>query len=130
MPAGDTELELSFSGGDNFFVSMSPEGNIYLYIEVDVDDTLYGINEGAEHAMFRSFETGEAVDGCYVGSVSDGRVAKHIYWTNFMESDRYDATRRDIRNAESMPEVPASGGSNTGDGTSGSSEDVQHYLPE
>lgn len=113
MPAGDTELEITFRGGDNFHVTGSSEANIYIYIE-EADDEL----STTEYATFKAFETGEAVEGTYLGSVSIGKNAKHIYWVNMMESDKYDAARN-IRESVHMPEVSVSGGSDISESSSG-----------
>lgn len=125
MPAGDTELEIDFFGGDNFFVSQSAEGNIYIYVEeIDESDPNRMPSDGLEHAVIRVFESGEAVDGTYLGSVDSGKNAKHVYWTNIWEAKKYDAARGVVRDSDPMPEVPDSGGSTSGDGAPGQSQDV------
>lgn len=123
MPAGDNTLEISFSGGDSFFVTSSPEGNLYLYVEATMDEDLAPEQE-VEHAFFRLFETGEAVDGIYIGSVSDGRSAKHLYWTNALEGARYAAVSGHVRSEDVLPEVRNAGRSEPGEDASGQSEDV------
>lgn len=125
MPAGDTELEVSFYGGDNFFVSHSPEGNIYIYVEeIDESDPDRMPSDGLEYAIFKVFESGEAVEGSYLGSVLEGKSAKHLYWVNAYEGVKYDAARGQLRQPVHLPEVSDSGSSDIGDSTPGSSEDV------
>lgn len=123
MPAGDTELEIDFYGGNNFFVSQSPEGNIYIYVEeIDESDPDRVPSDGLEHAIIRVFESGEAVDGTYLGSVDAGKNAKHVYWVNVWEANQYE--RRDLRGSDDVSEVSTSGGSDIGDSTSGQGQDV------
>lgn len=125
MPAGDTELEIDFFGGDNVFVTSSPEGNIYIYVEeIDEFDPNRMPSDGPEHAIIRVFESGEAVDGAYLGSIADGKNAKHVYWVNVWEAEKYATVRGDVRGSNDVPEVQASGGSDDRNGASGSGEDV------
>lgn len=114
VPAEDTELHITFYGGDNFAVSQS-EGNVYLYIEeIDKDDPERTSTEGPEHAIFKLFDSGEPVDGTYIGTVGEGRSAKHMYWVNVMESDRYEQPRGDLRVSGDVPKVQTSGSSDAG----------------
>ena len=82
MPAGDTELEIIFRGGDNFYVTPSPEGSLYIYVEEDDDESL-----PLDYATMRIFETGENVEGYYLGTVLEGKSAKHVYWVNWVSGN-------------------------------------------
>lgn len=114
VPAGDTELHITFYGGNNFAVSQS-EGNVYLYIEeIDKDDPERTSDDGPENAIFKLFDSGEPVDGTYIGTVGEGRSAKHMYWVNVMESDRYEQSRGHLRVSDDVPEVQDSGSGDAG----------------
>lgn len=126
MPAGDTELIVGVRGGNQWHLAESAEGSIYLYLEEDDE-------QEQETAIFRIFESGEAVDGAYVGTLTSGRTARHMYLVNayavYPEEVEHDAARN-VRESDVLPEMRSSGGSEPGTDASGQSEDVQHYLPE
>lgn len=122
MPAGDTELELHIRPADNWHLHVNPDGNLYIYLEEDDE-------EEPELALFKFFETGEAVDGVYIGTVGDGRAVKHLYWVNVYGGNRYDAARL-LRSTEHVPEVSDARRSELGADAQGQGQDVQHHLPE
>jgi len=117
LPVGDLELEIPVRGGDNLHLSNAPDGHIYLYIEED-DDL------APETAIFRMFETGEAVDGYYVGTLDRGKIARHLYWVNAYEGARYAAFRGDVRGSDEVPEMHELRSSDVGGDTSGQGQDV------
>lgn len=117
VPAGDTELMITFRGGDSFFVSQSPEGNVYLFIEENDDEEEDPLNQ-LEHAHFKLFESGEAIErGVYIGSVGDGKNHRHMYWVNAYEGVRDDPTAGHVRVSVEVPEVQASGSSDASPST-------------
>lgn len=126
MPKGDTELIVGVRGGNQWHLAESNEGSIYLYLEEDDE-----LNQ--ETAIFRVFESGEAVDGAYVGTLTSGRTARHVYQVNaysvYPEEVEYDAAR-DVRESDVLSEVRDAGGNHTGADAQGQGEDLQHYLPE
>lgn len=123
MPVEDTELVINVRGGDNWYL-IENDRNIYLYMEEDDEAE-------PELAIFKLFETGESVDGAYVGTLQhrQANTVLHLYWTNVYEGVKYDSTRN-VRGSDVVPEVHDAGGSEPGAGASGQGEDVQHYLPE
>lgn len=118
IPNGDTELNISFRGGDSFYVSQSSEGTIYLYIE-EIDNEYAAL----ENAKIRVFETGETIEGYYIGTLAEGKNAKHVYWVNYEESSWNDNSRL-IRDTDEMPEVSDAGGSDNSVCSSGQGQDV------
>lgn len=126
MPAGDTELIVPVQGGNQWYLAESPEGIIHIYLEED--DEL-----PPETAIFRVFETGQAVDGAYVGTLI-GKVARHVYqvnaWAVYPEEVEYDAADGFVRSTDDVSEVRDARRSDDRASASGQSEDVQHYLPE
>lgn len=113
MPTGDIELELTLQGFSYPLVSGEPDGNLYLFVEEDED--LY-----PKPYSFKLFETGEAVDGIYVGTVSDGKNAKHLYWTNAPTYKEFDdgVGSDDVRRESEVSEVSDAGSSGTSDSAS------------
>jgi len=122
MPADDTELIITIRGGDHWYV-IENDRNIYLYLEEDDEAE-------PETAVFKLFETGEAVDGAYVGTIQHrlANTVLHLYWVNVYEGVKYE--RRDVRVTDVLSEVRDAGGSDGSDGSPRQSEDLQHYLPE
>lgn len=78
VPAGDTELEIVSMGFNNPVLSGAPGETIYIFVEEN--DELE-----PESIQLKFFETGEAVQGCYMGTVTDGKNGKHLYWANYYE---------------------------------------------
>lgn len=137
MPVEDNELVINVRGGDNWFITEN-DRNIYLYLEEDDEVE-------SELATFKLFETGEAVEGAYIGTVlhRNAGTVLHLYWENVYSIGKYREgvlyqehsdgmmnERRQLRKSDDVSEVPASGGSFAREGASGQGEDVQHYLPE
>lgn len=120
VPAGESVLEITFRGGDSFFVSQSAEGNIYLHIEENDEP-----DNKLEHGIFKIYESGEAVEGgAYIGSVSDGKVARHVYWVNVWESSKYEPFRGQLRESDDVSEVPTAGSREAGEDAPGSGQDL------
>lgn len=113
MAAEDLELEVEVRPADSWYISTSPDGHsIYIYLEEDD-------NEEPELAIFKWFETGEAVDGAYLGTIGEGKATKHLYWVNVYEGAKYDDARGDLRESDDVPQVPDFWSGSAGSGTSG-----------
>lgn len=117
IPSGDTELVLTAMGCNHPVLSGSPGSNIFLFFEENDELT-------PETIHFKLYETGEAVEGSYIGTITDGKVAKHLYWANYFEGFEDDSTDRHVRVSDEVPEVQASGSDSVGPDAQGSREDV------
>lgn len=118
MPAGDTEIIVTAMGCNYPALSGTPDTNIYIFFEENDE-------MATEEIVFHLYETGEAVDGLYVGTISDGKNAKHLYWANYFEGFEEASERpRNVRITSDVSEVSDAGGSSNSSSTQGQSEDV------
>lgn len=116
MPVADTELTISIRGANNVHLCEA-DRNIYIFVEED--DT-----EPAEWAILRFFDTGAAIEGRYLGTLGNGKAARHLYWVNAYEGAKYDPTSGHLRVSDEMPEVQTAGSDYPSSDASGQSEDI------
>lgn len=140
LPAGDNSELIVPLRNPNYTFLYEYERNVYVCIEED-DEAL------PELATLRLFETGEAVEGEYIGTLVNGKRARHLYWVNAYDfkQKQHDAMmarvaedflnlalsnkdddegREYLRGSDTVSEVRDAGISGTGGSTSRQGEEL------